>query len=180
MKQVIPLTIQSGHTQSGSCILMLGEVDGTRQIPLFIGAHEAQCILMVLQGVSLRRPLSHQLMKAMMDNYGLTLRQVTIDRFEDGIFYATLHVSDGFNVSTIDSRPSDAVTLALLCDAPILADEHVLDETGVEAIPSPAPPSDERILQLLEEELRHCEEREDYERAAEIQQQIETIRRKKV
>ncbi len=177
MKQVIPLTIQSGLAQTGNCILMLGEVDGTRQIPLFIGAHEAQCIMLAQQSAKTRRPMTHEMMKGVMDTYGLTLRQVTIDRVEDGIFYSTLHISDGFNLSTIDSRPSDAVVLALLCDAPILVDDRVLDETGVEEIPAPAPLTDERTLELLEEELRQCEKREDYERAAEIQKQIEQLRK---
>ena len=177
MKQVIPLTIQSGLAQTGNCILMLGEVDGKRQIPLFIGAHEAQCILLAQQSAKTRRPMTHETMKAMMDAFGLTLRQVTIDRVVDGIFYSTLHVSDGFNVSTLDSRPSDAIALALLCNAPIMADEHVLDETGVEEIPAPAPLTDERTIELLEEELRQCEQREDYERAAEIQKQIEQLRK---
>lgn len=176
MKKVVPLTIQSGLAQTGNCILMLGEVDGTRQIPLFIGAHEAQCILLAQQSAKTRRPMTHETMKNVMDTYGLTLREVTIDRVEEGIFYATLHVSDGFNLSTIDSRPSDAVVLALLTGSPIYADERVLEETGVEEIPAPAPLTDERTLELLEEELRQCEQREDYERAAEIQKQIESMK----
>lgn len=177
MKQVLPISIQSGHTQSGSCILLLGEVGGTRQIPLFIGKHEAQNILLAQQPDKTRRPSTHQLMRSVMVTYGLTLTKVTIDRVEDGIFYATMHISDGFNESAIDSRPTDAVALALLVNAPIYADDKVIDETGVNEIPAPAPLTEERTLQLLEEELRRCEEREDYERAAEIQKQIEQIRK---
>ena len=175
MKRVIPISIQSGLSQTGNCILLLGEEGGTRQIPLFIGAYEAQCILLAQQGAATRRPMTHETMHSIMDTFGLTLREVTIDRVEDGIFYATLHVSDGFNVSTIDSRPSDAVALATLCNAPMYVDERVLDETGVDEIPAPAPLDDRRTLQLLEEELRLCEQREDYERAAEIQKQIESL-----
>lgn len=176
MKKVIPLTIQSGLSQSGSYILMLGEVDGTRQIPIFIGAHEAQGIMLAQQPVPPRRPMTHMLMLSMMNEYGLTLRQVTIDRVEEGIFYATLHVSDGFNERQLDSRPTDAITLALLTSAPIYVDDRVIDETGVAGIPTPAPVSDERTLELLEEELRQCEQREDYERAAEIQKEIEKMK----
>ena len=176
MKKVIPLTIQSGLSQSGSYILMLGEVDGSRQIPIFIGPHEAQGIMLAQQPVRPRRPMTHELMLSMMGEYGLTLKQVTIDRVEDGIFYATLHVSDGFNERRLDSRPTDAITLALLSGVPILVDDRVMEETGVEEIPAPAPLTDERTLELLEEELRQCEAREDYERAAEIQKEIEKIK----
>ncbi|MBR6292072.1 MAG: bifunctional nuclease family protein [Bacteroidales bacterium] len=177
MKKVIPLTIQSGMSQSGSYIMMLGEVDGKRQIPIFIGAHEAEGIMLAQQPVKTRRPMTHETMLAMMGEYGLTLREVTIDRVVDGIFYATLHISDGFNEKAIDSRTTDAVTLALLTGCPIMVDDHVLDETGVEEIPAPAPLTNERSLELLEEELRQCEEREDYERAAEIQKEIEKLRK---
>lgn len=176
MKKVLPLTIQSGLSQSGSYILMLGEVGGTRQIPIFIGAYEAQNLMLAQQSAKTRRPMTHELMCSMMEKYGLTLQEVTIDRVEDGIFYATLHISDGFNESTIDSRPTDAITLALLTGTPILVDDKVMEETGVDEIPAPATFSDERTIELLEEELRRCEEREDYERAAEIQKQIEKLR----
>ena len=172
MKKVLPLTIQSGLSQSDSYILMLGEVGGTRQIPIFIGAYEAQNLMLAQQSAKTRRPMTHELMCSMMEKYGLTLQEVAIDRVEDGIFYATLHISDGFNESTIDSRPTDAITLALLTDTPILVDDKVMEETGVDEIPAPAPLSDERTIELLEEELRRCGEREHYERAAEIQKLI--------
>lgn len=176
MKQVYPISIQSGLTQSGSCILLLGEVGGTRQIPLFIGKYEAQNILLAQQPGKTRRPTTHQLMGSIFENLSLTLVEATIDRVEEGVFYATLHVSDGFHESKIDCRPTDAVALSLLLGTPIFVDEKVLDETGVNEIPAPAPLTEERQMQLLEEELRRCEESEDYERAAEIQQQIERLR----
>ena len=176
MKKVIPLTIQSGLSQSGSYIMMLGEVDGKRQIPIFIGAHEAEGIMLAQQPVKTRRPMSHETMLNIMNEYGLTLREVTIDRVEDGIFYAALHISDGFNEKVIDSRTTDAVTMALLTGCPIMVNDRVMDETGVEEIPAPAPLTDERTIELLEEELRQCEQREDYERAAEIQKEIERLK----
>ena len=176
MKQVLPISIQSGHTQSGSCILLLGEVGGTRQIPLFIGKYEAQNILLAQQPDKTRRPTTHQMMCSVFEKVSLTLKMVTIDRVQDGIFYATLHVSDGINESQIDCRPTDGVALSLLMNTPIYADDKVLDETGVTEIPAPAPLTDERKLQLLEEELHRCEEREDYERAAKIQQQIDNLK----
>ena len=161
-------------SQSGSYILMLLEPDRQRQIPIIIGAHEAQGILLAKETVRTRRPMTHELMTHMMEAYGLELTQVTIDRVLDGVFYATLHITDGFNDKAIDSRTTDAITLALLTDAPILVDDNVLEETGVAADEHPSPTP---TLKALEAELRRCEEAEDYERAAEIQKQIEEMRK---
>ena len=126
MKQVYPLSIQSGMSQSDSFILMLCEPISNRQVPIFIGRHEAQGILLAKDHVDTRRPLTHQTMQQMMEVYGLSLDSVSIDRVLDGIFYATLHLTDGFNPKEIDCRPSDAVTMALLFNAPILMNDKVL------------------------------------------------------
>lgn len=173
MKQVYPITIQSGMSQSGSYILMLLEPESHRQIPIIIGAHEAQGILLAKETVRTRRPMTHELMANMMDAYGLKLTQVTIDRVLDGVFYATMHISDGFNTKQLDSRTTDAITLALLSNVPIMVDDNVLEETGVATIEQTATPT----LEALEAELQRCEENEDYERAAEIQKRIEEMKR---
>ena len=161
-------------SQSGSYILMLLEPESQRQIPIIIGAHEAQGILLAKETVRTRRPMTHELMAHLMEAYALTLTQVTIDRVLDGVFYATLHVSDGFNTKQLDSRTTDAITLALLTNAPILVDDNVLAETGVAA--QQVTPSSTPTLEALEAELHRCEEAEDYERAAEIQEQIEKMK----
>ncbi len=178
MKQVIPMTVQNGFSASGSYILMLTEVDGDRSIPIFTGAHEAQGIMLAASGEPTRRPMTHQLMASMMNEYGLTLCEVTIDRVEEGIFYATLHVTDGFNQHHFDCRPTDAVTLALMAGCKIMADDKVIEEAGIHAdhIEATAPPQSSTI-EALEAELRRCEETEDYERAAEIQRKIEEMRK---
>lgn len=177
MKQVVPQTIQNGLSESGSYILMLAEVDGDRSIPIFTGAHEAQCIMLAASSEPTRRPMTHKLTATMMNEYGLTLREVTIDRVEDGIFYATLHVTDGFNEKTFDCRPTDAVALALLTGCRIMVDDRVIDETGVMSVPPPASVAEgrEKTVEELEAELRRCEETEDYERAAEIQEQLDKM-----
>lgn len=174
MKRVYPLTLQSGMSQSNSYILMLGEAGTGVQIPIFIGGHEAQVILLAQEGVETRRPLTHRLMTNLMEEYALTLQQVTIDRVNEGIFYATLHVSDGFNTKQFDSRASDAIVLALLQGCPIMVAEQVIEETGVTMAPTGANTKPTR--EALEAELRRCEENEDYERAAEIQRELEKLK----
>ncbi|MBR1550122.1 MAG: bifunctional nuclease family protein [Bacteroidales bacterium] len=179
MKRVYPLTIQSGMSQSESYILMLCEPNSNTQIPIFIGAHEAQGILLAKETVKTRRPMTHELMVHVMNDYGLYLREVTIDKVQEGIFYSTLHMTDGFNEKHFDSRTSDAITLALLCDCPILVADDVLEETSVKMDNptfSNATANPKEEIERLEKELLACEEREDYERAAEIQKKIEQLK----
>lgn len=178
MKRVFPLTIQSGMSQSGSYILMLCEPESGVQVPIFIGAYEAQGILLAKESVKTRRPMTHELMMKVMEEYGLSLKEVSIDRVNEGIFYATLHMTDGFNTRTFDSRSSDAITLALLADCPIMMEESVIEETGVRMEGDSILVKGENTLEELEAELRRCEENEEYERAAEIQQQIEKLKNK--
>lgn len=180
MKQVYPITIQSGMSQSGSYILMLCEPESNLQIPIIIGQHEAQSILLAKEAVPTGRPMTHALIKNLMDTYGLELQKVTIDRVNDGIFFATLHLGDSLslwagansNDKTLDSRTSDAITLALLCDAPIFVDDKVLEETGVKTQADDQPDT----IENLEQELRRCEENEEYEKAAEIQKKIDAMK----
>jgi hypothetical protein len=176
MKRVFPLTIQSGMSQSGSYILMLCEPESGVQVPIFIGAHEAQGILLAKEEVKTRRPMTHELIMKVMEEYGLTLKEVSIDRVSEGIFYATLHMTDGFNSRTFDSRSSDAITLALLSDCPIMMAESVIEETGVMMEGERSKVKGENSIEELEEELKRCEENEEYERAAEIQKRIEQIK----
>ena len=178
MKRVFPLTIQSGMSQSGSYILMLCEPESGVQVPIFIGAYEAQCILLAKESVKTRRPMTHELMMKVMEEYGLSLKEVSIDRVNEGIFYATLHMTDGFNTRSLDSRSSDAITLALLADCPIMMEESVIEETGVRMEGDSIMVKGENTLEELEAELRRYEENEEYERAAEIQQQIEKLKNK--
>lgn len=178
MKRVFPLTIQSGMSQSGSYILMLCEPESGVQVPIFIGAYEAQGILLAKESVKTRRPMTHELMMKVMEEYGLSLKEVSIDRVNEGIFYATLHMTDGFNTRSFDCRSSDAITLALLADCPIMMEESVIEETGVRMEGDSIMVKGENTLEELEAELRRYEENEEYERAAEIQQQIEKLKNK--
>jgi hypothetical protein len=155
---------------------MLCEPESGVQVPIFIGAHEAQGILLAKEEVRTRRPMTHELMMKVMAEYGLTLKEVSIDRVSEGIFYATLHLSDGFNSRTFDSRSSDAITLALLSDCPIMMAESVIEETGVRMETENGKKENHNSVEELEEELKRCEESEEYERAAEIQKRIEELK----
>ena len=181
MKQIFPISIQSGMSQSGSYILMLLEPESGRQIPLFIGQHEANGILIAKEGVATRRPLTHELMLNALNAYGISVDHVTIDRVLDGVFYATLHLIGPDGEQSLDSRPTDAITLALMTNTPIFAADEVVEETGLQSDKVTELQSDKETesIERLEEELRRCEENEEYERAAEIQEKIEKLKDEK-
>lgn len=161
-------------------VMMLYEPMGNRKVPVMIGRHEAEMIMIEQGTQSPKRPMTHQLIINIMNSFALTLKLVRIDRFEEGIFYASLLVSDGFNTHTIDARASDAVLLALHQTVDIEMAESVLNDTGFIVqnddidISSSLPGSE--TIEELEEELRQCEENEEYEKAAEIMERIKKLK----
>lgn len=161
-------------------VLMLYEPMGNRKVPVMIGHHEADMIMLEQEGRTARRPMTYELIVSIMEAFALTLKLVRIDRFEEGIFYASLIVSDGFNQKSIDARASDAVVLALHESVDIEMDENVLETTGFtprnDDIEIETPIADSDNLADLEKELRVCEDNEDYERAAEIMEKIKKLR----
>lgn len=178
--EVFPSEIRKVSEGDTSLLLLALPSDG-RQIPVVIGDSEAESIILALQAINTERPMTHKLMCNIMQEYGLTLKDVSIDRFEEGIYFSTLTVSDGFNEKRIDSRTSDAVTLAMLQHAPIYASQQVVDETAIEPLMLDGGGNMEQAteakLSQLEVQLQECLEREDYEQAAAIQTQIERLKK---
>lgn len=180
--QVYPFSISNGMSLHDSYILVLDVPEVKKQVPILIGESEAQAIILSIEQKETQRPLTHTLICNLMEEYMLSLKRVTIDRFEEGIFYSTLHMSDGFTEKRIDARTSDAVVLALLEHCEILMDMNVLRETSMDpgALTHNIEPDAEadraELLQDLEDQLRQCEENEDYEQAAEIMKQIEELK----
>ncbi|WP_168581471.1 bifunctional nuclease family protein [Gephyromycinifex aptenodytis] len=109
-------------------IVLLRESDGDRYLPVWIGAAEAAAIAYAQQGVVPPRPLTHDLLRDVVQALGSELEEVRIVEMRANIFYATLHFRGGVEVS---SRTSDAIALALRTQAPIRAAEAVMDEAGV-------------------------------------------------
>ena len=182
--QVYPLQISQTMSMSDAYVLVLDAPDTGKQVPVIIGEPEAQAIVMAIEQRQARRPLTHQLINNIMEQYMLILKQVTIDRFDEGIFYSTLYISDGFTEKRIDSRTSDAIVLALMQGCPIMMAQNVLDETSMEpgALEDNLPrnkaqlPTPDETLDQLETLLRQCEENEDYEQAAEIMKRINRMK----
>lgn len=183
--EVYPLQITQTMSESNSYIMLLDAPSRNSQVPVLIGEAEAQAVIMAVEQRQARRPLTHNLMNNIMEEFMLTLQQVTIDRFEEGIFYSTLYISDGFSEKRIDSRTSDAIVLAMMQQAPVRIASTVLEETCMEPgalIDNlPASKRDHTLssptIEELEEMLRDCEEREDYEQAQQILDRIEKMKK---
>lgn len=112
-------------------IVLLKETVGERYLPIWIGAVEATAIALAQQGVVPARPLTHDLLRDVLEGLGAQLQRVSITDLRDGIFFADLEFANGVTVS---ARPSDAIALAIRAGTQIFAEESVLEEAGV-AIP---------------------------------------------
>jgi uncharacterized protein len=128
-------------------VVLLREEDGTRYLPIWIGAVEASAIAFQQQGIESARPLTHDLLRDVVLALGARLEAVHITELRDDIFYAELRLSGGVTVS---ARPSDAIALALRCDAEILGADAVLDAVGVE-IPDDPEDEVERFREFLDQ-----------------------------
>lgn len=180
--KVYPVEIMEGFSENDSCMLMLMEPDSQKFVPIMIGEHEAQAIILAQEQTETKRPMTHQLICNIMEEYMLELKVVTIDRFEEGIFYATLHMNDGIMEKSIDCRTSDAVALAIMkgCDIEIRND--VLDETAIERGSlengyGHSASAQNISVEELQQQLAEAEANEEYERAAEIQKMIDQLKR---
>lgn len=146
MKRVDVLGVRV-EMPSNQPIVLLREIDGDRYLPIWIGASEATAIAYVQQGVVPPRPLTHDLLKEVIDGVDRSLVEVRITRLEDGVFYAELDLGQG---AVVSARPSDAIALALRTSSPILVDDAVLDEAGV-MIPDEEEDEVERFREFLDQ-----------------------------
>ncbi|MDE6271712.1 MAG: bifunctional nuclease family protein [Muribaculaceae bacterium] len=123
--------ITYNQIESGVYAVILEEVNGDRRIPIVIGYAEAQAIECKLQEVKTPRPLTHDLMKSILDNFNLRLSAVEIYKMPNGVFAANLIIEDSEgDLRMIDSRSSDALALAIRAGAPIYTSSEVLEEAG--------------------------------------------------
>jgi bifunctional DNase/RNase len=118
---------------SNQPIVLLKEIDGSRFLPIWVGAVEATAIAFAQQGVEPPRPLTHDLMNNLVDLLDATLTAVHLTEIKDGVFYATMLLRDSSaGQLTISARPSDAIALAVRSHSNILATEELLNEIGIE------------------------------------------------
>jgi bifunctional DNase/RNase len=113
-------------------IVLLKTADGNKFLPIWIGHPEAAAILMKLQGAATPRPMTHDLMADMLEQLDAEVMQITVTELRDNTFYASITVRQNGAEIEIDSRPSDAIAIAVRAEAPIFAAERVIEESAIE------------------------------------------------
>jgi uncharacterized protein len=113
-------------------IVLLKTADGNKFLPIWIGHPEAAAILMKLQGASTPRPLTHDLVADILEQLDAEVTKITVTELRDNTFYASITVQQNGSEIEIDSRPSDAIAIAVRSDAPIFAAERVIEESAIE------------------------------------------------
>lgn len=189
--QVDILGLSTNPASGVAYALILREVEGNRRLPIIIGAAEAQAIALEMEGIKPPRPLTHDLMKNIIAAFGGELTDVVIDELRDGTFYAKLNIDN----QVIDSRPSDAIALAVRYGAQIFVASTVMDEAAFvpeeeeeekekEKDPEKPPtrivktkeqPTRANRLEQLHQQLKQAIEKEDYEKAASIRDEIRKL-----
>jgi len=170
----------------GFVVLLRGESD-PRTLPIFIGDAEAQSIAFRLKNVEIPRPLTHDLLKNVLDCLECRLKRVVINDLVEGTFYAVLVFERDGVETEVDSRPSDAIALALRCSAPIYVVRKVMEEAGLaieaqDGSPSGKTPPDPKEggggrsgLGQLKEQLERAVRQERYEDAARLRDEIKRL-----
>jgi len=196
--QVEILGISTSPASNGAYALILRETAGARRIPIIIGGFEAQAIALEIEGIKPPRPLTHDLIKTLIEALSGSITEVNIQDLKDGTFYASLTLSDG---QEIDSRPSDAIALAIRFGVSIFVAEHVMAEAGFipeegeeegeemeeededkgleaklpqpKAEPKPAKPQTK--LEQLQQQLDDAIKKEEYEKAASLRDELQKL-----
>jgi uncharacterized protein len=200
--QVEILGISTSPSTSGAYALILRETAGQRRIPIIICGFEAQAIALEMEGIKPPRPLTHDLVKTLVETLGGTITEVSIHELRDGTFFASLRLSDD---QEIDARPSDAIALSIRFGVPIWVAESVMNEAGFlpeegeeeveeeededlslaerlsgkpeEKPAKPAKPLTH--LDQLNQQLNEAIKKEEYERAAKLRDDIQKLQTEK-
>tara|TARA_B100000287_G_scaffold348786_1_gene337163 strand:+ start:438 stop:980 length:543 start_codon:yes stop_codon:yes gene_type:complete len=178
---MIPVNVDkiSYHPSSRSYAVLLREKNSEKVLPILVGSFEAQSIALALEVVDTPRPLTHDLICEIIKKSDAKLISVNISKLDDGVFYAKLNIKGlKFGVKKIDSRPSDAISIALRLNAQIFVSPEIIQEAGVsqEDIiaeePSIAP---KYSIEDLELKLKKAVEKEEYEKAAKIRDKLKEL-----
>ena len=178
---MIPVKVQkiSFHPPSRSYAVILTEINGTRKLPVIVGAFEAQSIALALESMDTPRPLTHDLIGLLIKEVEANLVSVRITSLEEGVFFATLEINGKITGKrSVDSRPSDAIAVGLRMQAPIMIAEKLFDEAGIENEDEDIPGETSASLSVkeLEDRLHVAVEGEKYEVAAKIRDQIKELK----
>ncbi len=185
--EIVGLTYSESST--GAYVLILGDKNSQRRLPIVIGSAEAESIAVGIEKHKNGRPHTHDLFLRFAHEFGVEIMEVVINRFRDGVYYAMLVCKQGNDLTMVDARPSDAIAIAVRAGCEIYAYETVMDEAGIimddmdkedTDEPAEAPINigkdktslDQLDLDTLEDLLQEAIDNEDYQKAAEIRDEI--------
>ncbi len=191
------LGLSSSQSQTGSFALVLGEKEGNRRLPIIIGMFEAQSIAIQIEKINPNRPLTHDLFKTFAEQMNVSITEILVSDLKEGVFYSKIMCTDGVKEFELDARPSDAIAIGLRFGVPIYTVESVLSEAGIilsdledeeddstDMLKSSASASgststgsskeslNQTSVDELNKLLNEALEKEDYERAAKIRDEL--------
>ena len=184
------LGLSTNPSTGGAYAILLKEVEGSRRLPIIIGAFEAQAIALEMEGIKPPRPLTHDLLKTFIDNLGANVVEIIVSELRENTFYAKIILEASGLTNEIDARPSDAIALAVRTEAPIYVKENVMNAAAfIPSEESDIPEfgsindlepdkkilSKEAQLAALQNKLREALESEEFERAAKLRDDIKRL-----
>ena len=195
--EIIGMTYSESST--GAYVLILGDRNSHLRLPIVIGGAEAQSIAVGIERQKNSRPLTHDLFVKFADTFFINIKEVVINRFRDGVFYAMLVCEHDGQLTMVDARPSDAIALAVRLNCEIYAYETVMEEAGIEMEDESeetreesekikdesgeievengaSTPFSTQNIEELEEQMQEAIENEDYERAALLRDKINAMK----
>jgi len=177
--------ISSSNSQHNTFALILGIKDTDMRIPIIIGAYEAQAIAIELEGMSPSRPLTHDLVKNLLNSFDIIVTEVCINRFSQGVFYSIVKLSNGDKNIEVDSRTSDAIAIAVRFKCPIYAEDDVIKQSAMKEEKEEESDNDfiekedhtdTMSLGELEEYLEELIAQENYEEASRVRDEIKRLK----
>ena len=179
----------SYYPPSKGYAVLLQEKEGTRSLPIIVGSTEAQAIALYLEGVDMPRPMTHDLLINVLESLESEINRVSIARMDNGTFFAEIEVTNvQVGEIVIDSRPSDAIAIALRTLTPIYVSDAVMDRAGIDNISTESEVAEpitseeltkeelgETVLENLNEALEKAITEEEYEMAARLRDRIKQL-----
>jgi uncharacterized protein len=191
------LGLSSSQSTTGSFALVLGETEGNRRLPIIIGMFEAQAIAIEIEKIIPNRPMTHDLFKSFASSFHFHVEEIVISDLKEGVFFAKIVCTDGLKKTEVDARPSDAIAIGLRFDSPIYTYENILAEAGIVLTDEEEEEEREKSetkepkakvkkevsskksedyknysVERLNELLKDAIDKEDYERAAKIRDEL--------
>ncbi len=167
-------------TQSQASGVILKEIKGERTLPIIIGEYEAQSIALGLEKIKPPRPITHDLTLSMLDSLTAEIEKIAVTELKNNTYYAIIYIRRNSTLYEIDSRPSDAIALAVRKNIPIFVAEEVMEKGAytadeVQEVEEGQLNFSQDKLEKLKSELQEAVEKEEYEKAARIRDEIKKL-----